>query len=230
MVIIGQTTVVRVPFATDGIQSVNWTVGTNPNRLYTLGSTAVFATIIPAQNTFNVTVYGGNSTAQSFATGCAAGMSVSVVPGYCPNGPIQPVPFSSNTAVLTSYSYNKDYMGNGTETWNLTAFMKYPGNLGTKVYADDVPDTFAIGMMEGTLQGDGDYTTLGNIAGANMVAGAIIAGYTGNVQATAQSIGTYEQTWYGTFDKVGGSQFVHPGIKASANVTISQSPIYNGDT
>ena len=231
MVIIGQATQVRTFFANVGIQSVNWTVGNNPNRLYSLGTRAVYGATIPATNTFNVTVYGGVTDVIDYSgvTGCnnPGQGQVSVAPAACTGGGVAPpVTFVTNMASITSYSYTKDYFGHGTCTYNLTAYFKYPGALGNNVFADDLPDAIAVGMLEGTLAGDFGMDLLGSTSGAHMVAGSVVNGFTGNVQASAQSIGTYEQTWYGTFDKIGGGAFMKKGVKVTANVTIGQQAVY----
>jgi hypothetical protein len=238
-VIIGNATTVSITLAgspvNEGITSVDWSKGGQPNKLWTLGSRSPYAAIIPAQNTVSFSVYGDITPSISLeitisqAEPCpespAKGI-INITPAICgTSATIEP--FSSEFYV-TSYSYTKDRTNQGVETWQGNSYLlaDVAGYSG-KVYAEPLPSVLAMGTAEGTLVGDDTQANLETTTGAIVAADSITTeGEKGNVQAQALSIGEYDTTYFGTFSYVGHSRFWAPGVKASANVTITLQPIY----
>jgi hypothetical protein len=238
-VIIGNSTVVSITLAgsavNEGITSVDWTHGSQPNKLWTLGSRSPYAAIIPAQNSVSFSVYGDItpsidlrvtvSTADPCPESPAKGI-INITPAIC--GTANTVDAFSSDFYVTSYSYTKDRTNQGVETWQTNSYLlaDVSGYSG-KVYAEPLPSIMAIGTAEGTLVGDDTQSNLESITGSIIEAGDITTiGEKGSVQAQALSIGEYETTYFGTFSHVGNSIFWAPGVKASSNVTINLQPIY----
>ena len=238
-VIIGNATTVSITLAgspvNEGITSIDWTRGGQPNKLWTLGSRSPYAAIIPAQNTISFSVYGDITpsisleveiSSQAPCPESPAKGVINITPAIC--GTANTVDAFSSEFYVTSYSYTKDRTNQGVETWQGNSYLlaDVSGYSG-KVYAEPLPSVLAIGTAEGTLVGDDTQANLETITGAIVADDSITTeGEKGNVQAQALSIGEYETTYFGTFSHVGHGEFWAPGVKANANVTITLQPIY----
>jgi len=243
-VIIGNSSTVAVAFNNGptidyGIKSVDWNVGTNPNRLYTLGTglgscgTKEFAIIRQAACTVNFGVYAGVTPEVSLCPteicqNSPASAVITIVPGVC--GGVQVDTFNQ-MIFFNSYTYNKDRTTIAEEQWASTAYVsesvQNTGNC--DIYTEPTP-TFVIGgVAEGTLVGDTNLNDLQDLTGARLRADSCtVITSKGNVQAGPTSIGEYDITYHGTFRSIGNSIRWREGVKANASVTIALQPIYLG--
>jgi hypothetical protein len=244
MVIIGNSTSVSVAFnngptINEGFISTEWSTGTQPNRLYTLGmgfgscGTKEFAIIRPAQLTVSFSIYGSITPEVSLCPteicqNSPASAIITIVPGVCGN--IQVDTFN-HQVFFNSYSYSKDRTQFGSEVWQGMAYVsgevQRTGNCNE--YIQPEPDLVVAGVAEGTLVGDSSLVDLQSITGARIRDDACVATTTkGSVQANQMSIGEYEITYHSTFKSIGDSEFWMPGKKANASVTINLQDIYLG--
>jgi hypothetical protein len=244
MVIIGNSTSVSITFnnsstVTQGVISVEWNFGTQPNRLYTLGmgnstcGVKEFATVRSAQVSVSFSIYGGitgtlSTCAPQICANSPASALVTIVPAVCGGTNVETF---SRQVFVNSYSYNKDRNTFGQEQYSCNAYV------GSSVqrtgvcdeYTEPEPDYVALGIAEGTLEGDSSQAELQSITGAQFRDDACIVTSTrGNVQASQMSIGELSTTYHGTFKNIGGSTGWAPGKIAKANVTLSLQPIYLG--
>jgi hypothetical protein len=243
-VIIGNSTRVNIGFngggsATEGIVSVEWNSGSQPNRLYTLGMGSVacgvkeFATIRSAQVTVSFSIYGGitgaiSTCASEVCANSPASAVVSIVPGVCGNAS---VPSFNHTVFINNYSYNKDRNTFGQEQYSCNAYISSSvQTVGTcNEYTEPEPTYVTLGIAEGTLEGDGSQGELESITGAKFRDDACIATTSrGSIQASQMSIGEAGTTYHGTFKSIGGSTGWAPGKIAKASVTLNLQPIYLG--
>lgn len=245
-VIIGNSTQVSVAFnnsitVDEGFTSVDWSTGTQPNRLYSLGQGLAscgvkeFAVIRPAQRQVNFNIWGGLTPLLSLCPtevcqNSPASAVITIVPGVC--GSIQVETFNQ-MVFFNSYTYSKDRNQYATESWAGTAYVsdtiQTVGNCNE--YPEAVPNLVVMGLAEGTLAGDTSVSELQDITGARLRDDSCTAVTTkGSVQASQMSIGEYETTYHGTFKSIGSSQGWLPEIKANASVTINLSPVYLGTT
>jgi len=128
---------------------------------------------------------------------------------------------------LTSYSYSKDNLGTGQETWALTSKPDIPGFGGTIVMLRGIPEgTIATGagIMTPAQMG----VAIDEIA-SNDSFGAPIEGDNGSVQAGTPGIGNYDVQRYIIPTAVGGSIGKNSsvdGYSGAASVSIQMNPIY----
>lgn len=242
-VVIGTATQVKLGFGrgaapadTPGIVSVDWSFGSNINRLYTLGGGSQqtcgpkeFAAIRGAQIQISVNIYGGVTPA---LTTCAAQVcenspaviAVSIVPATCGTYVAEGV--AGKLLYVSSYSYSKDRTQFGTETWQGSAYNTPPVEQG--VYTEPEPTYVVLGLAEGTIDGEAaDYTALQSVVGAYFREGTVpVKTWKGQVQASAISVGEFSYIFNGTFKSIGGSTFWAPGVKATASVNLATQPVY----
>lgn len=237
-VIIGKSTSVRVTFQTgeinQGIESVDWSYGSNVNRLYALGTTqeecgiATYAQIQSCEVSVSLSVYGGASPEVSLCPpqGCTNGPNtavITIIPGSCT--PLQTI---NVTAFVNSYGYNKAKNEFGKESWSFTGYdnsiiQQQPG-----VFIQQPPSVVLLGVSEGTIECETE-TNIEAIVGARLRTNGVSARSSkGNVAAGNPGIGEYMNTIHGTFRSVGNSIGYAPyeSIVARANVTVSLQPIY----
>jgi hypothetical protein len=245
-VIIGNSTRVSIAFnnattVTDGIVSVEWNIGTQPNRLYTLGMGSAqcgvkeFATVRQAQVNVSFSIYGGvtpqlSTCATAVCANSPASAVVTVVPGICAAQGAPPVDTFNHQVFINSYSYSKDRVGMGTEQWQGSAYVSSSvvkvGNCNE--YCEPEPTYVVLGIAEGTIEGETqDLTALQNVVGAQFRDDAcIVTSARASVQASQTSIGEYMFTRHGTFKSIGGSTFWAPGVVGKASITLNLQPIY----
>jgi hypothetical protein len=233
-VIIGAgTTVVSTQFPNGGIASVNFGFQPNVQRLWQLGSFTPYDSFVQSTRTIQITVYGSNasgaggsaplSVAPSVSCTDADGVTITVNPASC-TGSILPF---AETYFATSYSYQKENIGYGQESWSFTSrpiLSNYNGNI-----------VMLRGIAEGTIAtGDGVMTSsqMGvtvDETGSNDSLGAPIQGENGGVQAGTPGLGNFDIQRFIIATSVGGSMGFHTsidGLSGNASVTIPMTPVF----
>lgn len=245
-VIIGSSTAVTLEFPTQvvntGIISIDWSFGSNIQRLYTLGLGAgdcgplEYASVRSSDVSVNFSIYGGETPEMDICPpteGCVdspAKVIVTISPGAC--GTQQPEGLNARPVYINSYGYNKDRTGFGTETFAGTAYVQADADVANKKYVEPEPDYNILGIAEGTIEGEtDDLASLQTTVGAKFrdITDVVTVGR-GSVAASQISIGEYTLIHHGTFQSVGNSVFWEDGVLARANVTLNIQPVYVGDS
>ena len=233
-VIIGAgTTLVSTQFPNGGIVSVQFGFNPQVERLYQLGSFAPYDTTIQKTRTLSVTAYGkkpdGSGGTVPYdvtpSTSCVDANSISITlnPASCV-GSLSP--FIENY-FLNSYSYSKDNLGFGQETWSFTSKPIIPGFGGTIVILRGIAEgTIATGdgVMAASLMG----VTVDEVA-SNDSFGSPVQGESGSVQAGTPGIGNFDIERYIIATSVGGSTGKGAsvdGLTGEASVTIPLNTIF----
>lgn len=182
-------------------------------RLYVLGNNPLYNRIIINQHSLNVTVFaGGGSTYPTLpSTDCddANSKAVSIVAQGCGSG--GQVSFSDNMYV-TSYSYNKDVQGFGSESWSLI----------TKPVPSDESDD-NIRMIRGVAEGQSSMYGADTGVDFSEIAAE---GQTVDVSAGSPGIGRAFDIEYGEVIQIGGGLLKQDGLDGTASVSIPYSPLY----
>lgn len=211
-IIIGSATTV-VGFT--GVQSVNWNLSPNVQRLWQLGSFIPYDTIANVTQTLSVVVYGGGGPPINIvnATGCTESQTkfnCTITPAACDAGVEGP----SGDFYLTGYTYSKgNTQGPGTCTYNGNQYVETPTN--------PLPSYVICGGAEGTRSTDF------NIHGVVFDGPADATGFQGSVSAGFPGIGNASTTEYGIVSAVGVSpSAIDNGKTANANVTVKHQPLW----
>lgn len=234
-VIIGHgTTVTSTQFPDGGIVSVNVSLQKNLQRLYQLGSKDPYDNFINQSTNIQLVVYGKDSEGErgtialavSPSTTCVdtTGIAISVSFASCI---VDEALSSFNTYYLTGYSYQKDNLGVGQETWSLTTKPTIPGYTGTIVMIR--------GLAEGAISVNPDSlgaTEMGLIIDSTasddiITSDPIITNETGNVQGN--STGDYDKQRAVIATSVGGSTSLGSSVagkSGSANINSPVTPVF----
>jgi hypothetical protein len=209
--------------------------GFNPQveRLYELGSFTPYDSFVQKTRTLTLNVYGkrpdgaggSNPIDVSPSTSCvdAGTVSITVNPASCVGSLL---PFIENY-FLTGYSYQKDNLGYGQETWSFTSKAIIPGFTGTIVMLR--------GIAEGQIAtGDGQMssTQMGVVVdetASNDSLGANIEGESGSVQAGTPGLGNFDIQRFVIVTEVGGSIGKNSsidGLTGQANISIPMTPVF----
>lgn len=233
-VIVSAGTLVEIPslFSDGGFISINFGVDPQINRLWQLGSYTPYDTYTMSQRSFSLTAYGqqpdgtGGSLAYdvSASTSCqnpSNPLTISVTPASC-GYTIDPF---SDTYWPTSYSYNKDRFGWGTESWSFTTEPEF-----------DIPYAGTILFLRGiatgqVLTGDGmmpaaDVGVVYDTASSQDSGGNWIDGENGSVSAGNIGIGEYNIQREYVVTSVGGSLGKSDGYKGQAQISIPMQIVY----
>jgi len=202
-------------------------------RLFQLGSFSPYDSIVQSTRTIQLNVYGrrpdgaGGSVALdvSPSTSCvdAGTVTITVNPASCVStlSPFQADYFA------TSYSYQKDNLGYGQESWSFTTKPIIPGFGGTIVMLR--------GIAEGTIAtGDGVMTAadMGVVideSASNDSLGAPIEGENGGVQAGSPGVGNFDVQRFVIVTTIGASVGLSSsidGLTGQANVNIPVNPVF----
>lgn len=229
MIIGAGTTVVSTQFL-GGITSVSFGFQPQVQRLYQLGSFIPYDTSVTRTRSLQLGIYGrkvdgsGGSlpydVTASVSCDDVGGIEITVNPASCVASLL---PFTE-TYYLNSYSYQKEALGSGQESWSLSSKPIVDGYTGIIVMIR--------GIAEGTINtgaGTMDPIDQGIVideAGSNDALGAPIEGNNGSVQAGTPGIGNIDLTRYIVATSVGGSFQRRDGLTGSASVSIPLQPIF----
>jgi hypothetical protein len=224
------TTVVTSLFPSGGIVSANFGIQAQVNRLWELGSFDPYDTYAQYQRTLSVTAYGKKQTGQGGSqvtlltpsTSCVdtGTIQITINPGICG---YSVSPFTDDFFV-TGYSYSKENLGYGQESWNFTG----------KPILDNYSGTIA--MLRGISTGQ-MLTGAGVLTAAEMGVvvdeaaskdsnGNWIEGESGSVSAGFPGIGNYDVQREIVVSAIGGSESKADGYSGNASVQIPVTPIY----
>ena len=213
--------------------SANFGFSPNINRLWQLGSFVPYDTFVQKTRTLTLSVYGrrpdgsGGSiqldVTPSVSCIDAGTVSITVNPASCVGSLL---PFTEDYFV-NSYSYQKENLGYGQESWGFTTKPVVPSYTGTIVMLR--------GIAEGTVAtGDGtmdalDMGVVVNETASNDSFGAPIEGESGSIQAGSPGIGNFDITRFVVVTDVGNSIGLDPtvdGKTGNASITIPLQPIF----
>jgi hypothetical protein len=230
-VVIGSaTTLTSTLFSSGGVVSVNFGIQANINRLFELGSFSPYDTFVQKQRTLSIVVYGkklsGAGGSQSIlvtpSTSCVdtGAISITVNPGVC-GTPVNP--FTDNF-YPTSYSYSKENLGHGQESWSFTSKPILDSYNGTIIFLRGI----ATGQI---LTGAGVMTEANMGVVVDTVAsrdslGNFIEGEQGSVSAGFPGIGNYDIQREVVVTRVGGSLGRSDGKRGQSQVTIPMTPVF----
>lgn len=209
--------------------------GFNPqvDRLFELGSFSPYDSFVQKTRTITLNVYGerpdggggSNSLDVSPSVSCvdAGTVNITVNPASCVGSLL---PFIEDYFV-TGYSYQKDNLGYGQESWSFTSKPSIPGFTGTIVMLR--------GIAEGQIAtGDGQMTstqmgvTVDETA-SNDSLGANIEGESGSVQAGSPGLGTFDIQRFVIATSVGssiGKNTSIDGLTGQASIQIPITPVF----
>ena len=202
-------------------------------RLYQLGSFVPYDTNVSKTRTLSLVVYGkkpnGTGGSSQFdvspSTTCvdAGTTNITVNPASCVGSLL---PFTADY-FLNSYSYSKDNLGFGQETWSYTTKPDIPGFSGTIVMLRGIAEgTIATGagVMTST-----DMGVVVNESASNDSLGAQIQGESGSVQAGSPGIGNFDIQRHVIVTQVGasiGKNSTVDGLTGNASISIPLTPVY----
>jgi hypothetical protein len=233
-VIIGAgSTVTSTQFSSGGIVSVQFGFNPEVDRLWELGSFTPYDSTVTKTRTLSLNVYGqkpsgaGGSTPLSVtpSTSCtdAGTVNIQVNPASCSDELLS----FSDDFFITGYSYQKENLGYGQESWSFTSKPEVPDYSGTIVMLR--------GIAEGTVStGDGIMTaaqmglTVDETA-SNDSEGQPIQGESGSVPAGTPGLGNYEIQRYVIVTSVGGSigkNDAVDGLSGQASIQIPMNPVF----
>lgn len=233
-IIIGAgTTVVASGFSSGGIVSVQFGFNPEVQRLWELGSFIPYDSFVQTMKTISMNVYGkrpdggGGSTAVdvSPSTTCtdAGTTNITINPASCGSA----LTSFADAFFVTSYSYQKENIGYGQETWAFTSKPVIPGYTGTIVMLRSISEgQIATGAGTTTAAQAGiviDETASNDSLGAN------IEGESGSVQAGTPGLGDYDIQRYVIVTSVGGSigkGSTVDGLMGQASVQIPMNPVF----
>lgn len=208
--------------------------GFNPQvqRLWQLGSWTPYDSFVTKTKTLTVNVYGSRpdttggsiSVSVSPSTSCvdADNIVIGVQPASCST-----VSDISGNFYLTGYSYQKENLGYGQETWSFTSKPLLDSYSGTIVMLR--------GIAEGQIATGGGVMTASqmgvevNDVASNDAYGAAIEGESGSVSAGTPGLGEYSVERYIVASAVGasiGRSAAVDGALGRASVQIPITPIY----
>lgn len=230
-VLIGSaTTVDTTLFPSGGITSINFGLKANFNRLWQLGSWSPYDTQTTQQRELSLVGYGkqegGQGGSQSFdvtpTLSCSDATSVSIAVNMGACGVVID-PFTDDF-FPSSYSYSKDNLGFGTESWSFTS----------KPIIDTYNGSIYIlrGIAQGqVLTGDGmmaalDTGVVVDDAASRDSNGDYIESGSGSVAAGTPGIGDYSVQREVIVTSVGASEGKQDGLKGASNVSIPNTTLY----
>lgn len=216
--ILSSSTTVSAPF--QKAVSVNASLNTLRQDLFQLSnSNPIYDTLISFQTTLSITIYAPgplHSTVHSVNCEEANSIPVQVIPGFC-GGPIPGLSLNDNYYV-TSYSYNKDKNGYGTETWNLVTANQF--------LDEDLNVEYEILFFRGVATGNS--TNPESQTGVQFE-GNTIQTKNFSVSVGFPGIGTANISKYGRVTAVGGG--TGPGgTEGQASVSIPYIPVPTDST
>jgi hypothetical protein len=244
-VILGGLTTVSVQFTgqgivTDGIQSINWNVNRQPNRLWELGNFNPFRTQVSKTLTVSLTTYAARPTAASSvdgnliqpvtltpSTSCVDSTAKAhIIIDVAACDTIAAISINEEDMFLTSYSYSKgDPVGFGTESWSFQAWLASDVT-GSEFIDVGAPSFILQGRTDGSVSGDVG-TTFEHM-GVLMEADGQVTGQQGSVSAGFPGIGNSDETTLGLINRVGGGTLEASGEVGQSSANIPHNPIYIG--
>ncbi len=226
-IIIGYITSVTIDGLSDGIQSVNWNINRQPNRLWELGSWDPYKTQVTATVTVSITTYAGVAGIETLTPSASCANSTAVKPitinaTTCEGDAVNVNYTGADSMFITSYSYSKgDATGFGTESWSLQKWID-PNITGDEFLSIPVPTYVLQGRSEGSKQGD-----VSNL-GVVMTVEGKVTGEQGSVSAGFPGIGNANEIELGLITQVGGGTLQEGGKTGNSSATIPHHPIYLG--
>ncbi len=233
-VIIGAgSTVVSTQFPNGGIVSVQFGFNPQIERLYELGSFNPYDTTVSRTRTISVNVYGSKPDGTGGSLPFDVTPSVACVDANTTNITVNPascvaslLPFADDY-FLNAYSYSKDALGFGQETWSFTSKTEITDYTGTIVMLRGIAEgtiSTGAGVMLAEYQG----VTI-DAAASDDSLGNPIEGESGSVSAGTPGIGNYDIQRHVIATAVGGSRGKHTlidGQTGSASISIPLTPVF----
>lgn len=224
-VIIGAGTSVTSDIISGGFVSVSFSLSPSVERLFQLGSFDAFDVNITEQESVSLTNYGGASTPVTLApsTACAdsdAKMAVTITPAPC-LGSTTPIDRTgSESLFITSFSYSKDFVGYGQESWSLQSKPILTGFTGSQVFIQ--------GFSEGNqLIGSDIVSDDGLVLTGSVVATSFDGeGRSLSVSAGSPGIGSDDTQRFGRAIQIGGGVGKEDGKKGNSSASVPHQIVY----
>lgn len=235
VVIIGAGSSVSTSLLTNGtgVISVNIGFQANVERLYQLGSFSPYDSSVTRQRTLSMNVYGkkpsgsGGTQVQVLtpSTTCADAGTIQIT--FNPSSCAGAISGFTDDFFVTSYSYSKENIGYGQESWSFTTKTILPSYTGT-IY-------MLRGISTGTYATGTDVMTQAQMgfiiddAASRDSFGNYIESESGSVSAGFPGIGNYEISREVVVYSVGGSDGKNSSIdgkRGQASASIPVQPIY----
>lgn len=219
----------------DGIQSVNWQVQVQTNRLWSIGQWTPYKSQISKTLSVSVSAYAGvlgTIAAPDLgpSTGCldsAASMAVFIDPATCTVG--EAVVGIDDTLFVTSYSYSKgDPTAFASESWSFQKWVDAaPDGFSANPETDEILYT---GAPDYTIQGISEGNWSGNVddVGILLDTEGQTEGQQGSVSAGFPGIGNADTITYGIVTRIGGGTIFESGKLGNSTASIPHQPLYVG--
>jgi hypothetical protein len=239
-IIIGSATVVNVDNITDGIQSINWSVQLQTNRMWQLGSWNPYRTQVTKSLSCSVTTYAGvlSQVFLDVADSCEDSTAVKSIFINASSCPHTLNTFGPYNMYINGYSYSKnDPNSFATESWNFQLWINAndDGALDNDHFLP-VPEPSVViqGITEGNYSGDfEDSSYMGIIPKTAVDSGPVgysVIGSQGEVSAGFPGIGNYNEITYCIVESIGGGLMGYEskaqGKTGSSQANVIHTPLY----
>jgi len=197
-----------------GIQSINFTLNPQIQRLYQLGTPVPYDKNLITQASLSITRYApGTPQNVEASIDCVEPdpLVLSIFASNCAGGVVD----LTDEFFITSYSYQKEIQGWGLETYSL---INRPTVIGG---GDGVETRMIRGVAEGQTTTDGGADT-----GVVFLPSPTVNGQTVEVTAGSPGIGRANSMEFGEVQVVGGGTSKSDGRDGNASVSIPYTPIY----
>lgn len=229
----GGTTIVSGQFPNGGITSVQFGFNPQVTRLWELGSFSPYDSFVQKTRTLTVNVYGSRPDGGGGSLQVAVAPSTTCVDAGTVHVTINPASCVSSLSsfaedyFVTGYSYQKDNMGYGQETWSFTSKPEIPGYSGSIVMLRGIAEG-QIATGDGIMPSDKMGVIVDETA-SNDSLGANIEGESGSVQAGSPGLGTYDIQRFVIVGSIGGSigkDTSIDGLSGQANIQIPMNTVF----
>jgi hypothetical protein len=210
-----------------GIESISFSTGVTPNRLFHLGYITPYDQNVTVQKQLTITCYGGASNLYSTlaSSDCTEPDPLSII---LSTSSCDGQSFLDETDwFVQSYSYNKDLQGFGRETWTLTSRPLYLDENYNEVTDVEIRMIRGIAQGEKTTDGGADPGIVFQLDSIVDETTVPALGFVGDMQVSAGSpgIGRANDKQYGVVTQVGQGTGKSDGRDGSGSVQVPYSPI-----
>jgi len=223
--IIGAGTTVTSDIINGGFVSISFSLSPSIDRLFQLGTITPFTVFVTTQQSLSITSYGGASTPVTLtpSTTCAdstARMNVTITPAACVGSVTTQDLTGSNALFISGFSYTKDFVGFGQESWSLQGKPLLIGFTGNSAFIEGFADGNHLTGPD-IVTNDGIVLT-GSVPATTQDA----SGTTINVSAGQTSVGQDDTQVFGRVTQIGGAAGRQDGKRGNASATVPHTIVY----
>ncbi len=209
--------------------------GFNPQvtRLWELGSFSPYDSFVQKTRTLTIGVYGSRPDGGGGSSQVSVEPSITCVDAgtvYVTINPASCVSSLSSFAenyFVTGYSYQKENLGYGQETWTFTSKPVIPSYSGSIVMLRGIAEG-QIATGDGIMT-SGDMGVVVDETASNDSLGANIEGESGSIQAGSPGLGNYDVQRFVIVSTVGasiGKATTIDGLSGQANIQIPMNTVF----